>query len=90
MRETTILLEKAGAGLAEWVAHARREQVTIVLLEASAAVARLVPASENRCTGLQLASVLAGTDLDREEARGWAEDLVKARAGLESPEDRWQ
>ena len=90
MKEASIALENASSGLAEWVARARREQTTFVVLDASVPVARLVPASPSRCTGMELARVLATTDLSPEEARGWAEDLRQSRTALSAPEDRWQ
>lgn len=90
MKETTIALEDASPGLAEWVARARREHTTFVLLEAAVPVARLVPTTASRCTGAELARALAATDLSPEEARTWAEDLRQARAGLSAPEDKWR
>ncbi len=90
MKETTVALEDASPGLAEWVARARREHTTFVVLDASVPVARLVPAKASGCTGAELARALATTDLSPEEARSWADDLRQARAALRAPEDKWR
>lgn len=89
MKETTIALENASPGLAEWVARARREHTTFVVLDASVPVARLVPTA-SRCTGADLARALATTDLSPDEARAWADDLRQSRAALSAPEDKWR
>jgi antitoxin (DNA-binding transcriptional repressor) of toxin-antitoxin stability system len=90
MKETTIALENASPGLAEWVARARREHTTFVVLDAAVPVARLVPTAAPSCTGAELARALAATDLSPEEARAWADDLRKSRATLSAPEDKWR
>lgn len=89
MKETPIALENASPGLAEWVARARREHTTFVVLDAAVPVARLVP-TMSRCTGAELARALATTDLTPDEARAWADDLRQARAALSAPEDKWR
>lgn len=90
MKETAINLESSSLSLADWVARARREQTTFVVLDAAVPVARLVPTSVLRCTGAELARALAATDLAPEEARAWVEDLRQSRASLISPSDKWQ
>ena len=90
MKETTVALENASPGLAEWVARARREHTTFVVLDAAVPVARLVPTSASRCTGAELARALASTDLSTEEARAWADDLRQSRAALSAPQDKWR
>ena len=90
MKETTIALENAGFSLAEWVARARREHTTFVVLDAAVPVARLVPTPGPRCTGAELARALAATNLSPDEARSWADDLRQSRAALSAPEDQWQ
>jgi len=90
MKETTIALENASPGLAEWVARARREHTTFVVLDASVPVARLVPTPVPSCSGAELARALASTDLSTEEARAWADDLQQSRATLRAPEDKWR
>lgn len=90
MKETPIALENAGFSLAEWVARARREHTTFVVLDAAVPVARLVPMPVPRCTGAELARALATTDLSPEEARAWADDLRQSRAALSAPEDKWR
>src|SRR6266571_390207 len=82
MKEAAISLENAGAGLAEWVRRARREQTTFVVLEALKPVARLIPTESPRCTGAELARALAKAELSTEEGREWAEELRQARAAL--------
>jgi antitoxin (DNA-binding transcriptional repressor) of toxin-antitoxin stability system len=89
MKETSIALENASPGLAEWVTRARREHTTFVVLDASVPVARLVPTA-SRCTGAELARALAATDLSPEEARAWADDLRQSRAALSAPDDKWR
>lgn len=90
MKETLVALESAGLSLADWVARARREQTTVVVVDAAVPVARLVPASVPSCTGAQLARALDTTDLSTEEARVWVEDLRQARSSLNAPEDPWR
>jgi len=90
MKETPIALESAGPGLAEWVARARREHTTFVVLDATIPVARLVPTPMPHCTGAELARTLATTDLSVEEARAWADDLRQSRDALSAPEDKWR
>ena len=90
MKETTIALEKASPSLAEWVARARREHTTFVVLDAAVPVARLVPTTASRCTGAELARALATTDLSPDEARAWADDLRQSRAALSVPDDKWR
>ena len=89
MKETTIALENASPGLAEWVARARREHTTFVVLDAAVPVARLVPTT-SRCTGAELARALANANLSAAEARAWADDLRQSRAALSAPEDKWR
>ena len=90
MKETVITLESAGSGVADLIARARREQTTFIVLDAATPVARLIPAAVPRCTGAELARVLANTDLSPEEARAWADDLRRSRAALSVPEDKWR
>lgn len=90
MKETSIPLEHASPGLAEWVARARREHTTFVVLDGSVPVARLVPAPVSSCTGAELVRALATTDLSAEEARAWADDLRQSRVALSAPEDKWR
>ena len=90
MKETSITLENAGAGLAEWVARAQLEQTTFVVLDAAVPVARLVPMPMPGCTGADLARALAATHLSAEECREWVEDLRTSHALLSNPEDKWQ
>jgi antitoxin (DNA-binding transcriptional repressor) of toxin-antitoxin stability system len=88
MKETTIALENANPGLAEWVARARREHTTFVVLDAGVPVARLAPTTATSCTGAELARALAAIDLSSEEARTGANDLRQSRAALSEPEDK--
>ena len=90
MKETLIALESTGLSLADWVARARREHTTFVVLEAAVPVARLVPTPAPSCTGAELARALAATDLSPDEARAWADDLRQSRAALSAPEDKWR
>ena len=90
MKETLIALERTGLSLAEWVARARREHTTFVVLDAAVPVARLVPTAASSCTGAELARALATTDLSHEEARTWADDLRESRVALSAPEDKWR
>jgi len=90
MKEKTIALENASPGLAEWVARARREHTTFVVLDAAVPVARLVPTAAPSCTGAELARALATTALSPDEARAWADDLRQSRAALSAPEDKWR
>jgi|GEM_PF-1641567 len=90
VKETTVALKHASPSLAEWVARARRERTTFVVIDATVPVARLVPTSGSRCTGAELARALAATNLSPDEARAWADDLRQSRAALSAPEDKWR
>ena len=90
MKETPIPLESTNLSLADWIARARREHTTFVVLDAAIPVARLVPTAALSCTGAELARALATTELSPEEARAWSEDLRQARAALSAPEDKWR
>ena len=89
MKETRVTLEAAGSGLTDWIGRARREYTTFVVVEGETPVARLAPI-ERRCTGAELARVLATAELSPEEARAWADDLRNSRAALNAPEDKWR
>ena len=80
MKETPIPLESTGLSLKDWIARARREHTTFVVLEAAVPVARLVPTATSRCTGAELARALANANLSADEARGWADDLRQSHA----------
>lgn len=90
VKETIITLQNASSGLAEWVARARREHTTFVVLDAAIPVARLVPTAVTSCTGEALARVIAAAELSSEEAQAWANDLRQSRDTLGGPEDKWR
>jgi len=90
VKETTIALENASPGLAEWIARARLEQTTFVVLDSAVPVARLVPTAATSCTGAELARALTTIELSSEEARKWADDLRQAHVALSTPEDKWR
>ena len=90
MKETIIALESASSALAEWVARARREHTTFVVLDATVPVARLVPTPLPPCTGADLAHALGSIELSPVDAQSWAADIHKARTTLIAPEDKWR
>ncbi len=89
MKETLVALEAVGTGLTDWVGRARREHTTFVVVEGETPVARLAPV-ERRCTGRELAKVVARACLSADESSRWSEDLRAARAALTAPEDKWR
>jgi len=89
MKEMVVALDAAGAGLSDWVSRARREQTAFLVMDGETPVARLTPV-ERRCTGHQLAAVVAQACLSVEESVRWAEDLKASRITLSAPEDKWR
>lgn len=64
--------------------------MSFVLLKNGRPFARIEPESEKRCTGRDLAEVLAGAELSVDEARDWHDDLCAGRRVLQAPVDQWQ
>lgn len=89
MKERTITVTEAARNFADCVNRAHYQQTTFVLLKNGKPVARLAPEGEKRCTGRELAEVLARADLSVEEARDWHRDLRAAARNLKLPSDKW-
>lgn len=90
MKETTITVTEAARNFADCVNRAYYQNVTFVLLKNGKPVARLIPETEKRCTGRDLADVLGKTELSPEEAHDWHRDLRAARKTLKTPADKWR
>jgi antitoxin (DNA-binding transcriptional repressor) of toxin-antitoxin stability system len=90
MKETTITVTEVARNFADCVNRAYYQNVTFVLIKNGKPVARLAPETEKRCTGRDLAQILAKTELSPQEARHWHRDLRVARKTLKTPNDKWQ
>jgi hypothetical protein len=90
MKETTITVTEAARNFADCVNRAHYQNMTFVLLKNGRPFARLEPDRERRCTGRDLADVLAKAELPTEEARAWHRQLRTARRTLKAPTDKWQ
>ena len=90
MRKMTISVTEAARKFADCVNRAHYQNVTFVLLKNGFPVARLVPDNEKVCTGGDLASALAKTELSQDEAAAWHRDLRTARMTLKAPADPWR
>jgi antitoxin (DNA-binding transcriptional repressor) of toxin-antitoxin stability system len=90
VKKTSITVTEAARNFAECVNRAHYQNTTFVLLKNGRPVARLVPDHEKRCTGRELAEILAGATLPVEEARAWHEELKAARKALKAPDDKWR
>jgi antitoxin (DNA-binding transcriptional repressor) of toxin-antitoxin stability system len=90
VKKKTITVTQAARSFAECVNRAHYQDVSFVLLKNGRPVARIEPEGEKRCTGRELAEVLAGMELPVDEARLWHEDLCAGRQTLKAPVDRWQ
>lgn len=83
-------MTEAARNFADCVNRAHYQNVTFVLLKNGVPVARLSPDNEKTCSGLDLASAIAGVELTTEEAKAWGRDLRAARKKLKEPIDKWQ
>jgi antitoxin (DNA-binding transcriptional repressor) of toxin-antitoxin stability system len=90
VKKIGITVTEAARNFADCVNRAHYQNVTFILLRNGAPVARLVPDSEKICTGRDLAEVLSGADLTRQEAKAWRRDLQRARKSLKAPIDKWR
>ena len=64
--------------------------LTFILLKSGVPVARLVPDTEKRCLGRELAAALAQSELSAAEAAAWHRELQTARKALKTPPDKWR
>ena len=90
MKEMTISVTEAARNFADCVNRAHYQNASFVLLKNGRPFARIEPDSERRCTGRDLADVLAKANLSVAEARKWHAELRKARKTLQAPSDKWQ
>jgi antitoxin (DNA-binding transcriptional repressor) of toxin-antitoxin stability system len=90
MKKISISVTEAARNFAECVNRAHYQDVTFVLLKNGAPVAQLAPNVDKVCTGLELAALLAKTNLTDSESKAWRRDLIASRAVLKHAEDRWR
>jgi antitoxin (DNA-binding transcriptional repressor) of toxin-antitoxin stability system len=90
MRKKTISVTEAARNFADCVNRAHYQNVTFVLLKNGSPVARLVPDHKKVCRGRDLARVLSGNPLSKDEASAWGRDLRSARKTLKSPANKWR
>ena len=79
MRKQTISVTGVARNFAGCVNRVHSQDVTLVLLQNGAPVARLVPFHEKVCTGRDLANKLAGGKWSKQESSAWQRDLKAAR-----------
>jgi antitoxin (DNA-binding transcriptional repressor) of toxin-antitoxin stability system len=90
MRKTTITVTEASRNFADCVNRARYQNMMFVLMKNNVTVAHLVPAVDKVCSGRDLAEALASTNLQKDEAQAWRQDLRTARKRLNPPTDKWR
>jgi antitoxin (DNA-binding transcriptional repressor) of toxin-antitoxin stability system len=92
LKKKTINVTEAARNFADCVNRAHYQNVTFVLIiiKNGVPVARLVPDSENICTGRDLAEALDRTKLTAEDARASRRDLQTVRKTLKAPADKWR
>jgi prevent-host-death family protein len=90
MKSEEISVTDAARNFADCVNRAHYQGVTFMLLKNGKPVARITPATERRCSGEQLAKILAQVKLPSSEARLWRKELKTARRALQRPIDKWQ
>jgi hypothetical protein len=89
MQKKSISVTDAARNFADCVNRAHYQDITFVLLKNGSPVARLGPAGERVCSGLDLAEVLAKSSLSDEDTRSWRRDLQAARKAAKVPADKW-
>jgi antitoxin (DNA-binding transcriptional repressor) of toxin-antitoxin stability system len=90
MKETAISVTDAARNFADCVNRAHYQNTTFVLLKNGKPFARIVPDNEKRCTGRELADVMANAKLSTGEGRAWRRDLRAARKATKTSADKWQ
>jgi antitoxin (DNA-binding transcriptional repressor) of toxin-antitoxin stability system len=90
MKELTITVTEAARNFADCINRAHYQNTSFVLLKNGRPFGRIVPNSERRCTGRDLADALARTDPSVDEAGDWHFGLRTARETLPAPPDKWQ
>jgi hypothetical protein len=90
MKETALSVTQASRRFAEYVNRAHYQNQSFVLLKNGVPFARLIPAGPARCTGNDLAKVLAEAILSDAEALAWQRDRKVARKRLRAPRDKWR
>jgi antitoxin (DNA-binding transcriptional repressor) of toxin-antitoxin stability system len=85
MRKQTISVTEAAHNFTDCLNRVQSQNITLVLLKHGAAVARLVPDHEKICTGRDLARLLAGVKLSKNESSAGQRDLKAARKILKRP-----
>jgi len=89
MSKKNITVTEAARNFADCVNRVHYQKMTFVLLKNGLPVARLGPDDGKICTGNDLASALASTELSAKEAKAWRRDLQTAKNKLKAPVDKW-
>ena len=90
MNETMITVTDAARNFADCVNRAHYQNQTFVLLKNGVPFARLIPAGNPLCRGIDLAAALADVELTAAEATAWNRDLKSARKKLKPPRSLWE
>jgi prevent-host-death family protein len=90
MKTATISVTEAARNFADCVNRVHYRNQSFVLVKNGRPLARLVPETEKKCTGRELAAALSKIELTAGEFAAWNRDLRKARQTLKPPEDKWQ
>jgi prevent-host-death family protein len=90
MKKTSISVTEAARNFAHCINRVHYQNRSFVLVKNGKPLARLIPEKEKKCTGKELAAVLAEAELTPAEFVAWNKDLKKARKALKPPEDKWR
>jgi antitoxin (DNA-binding transcriptional repressor) of toxin-antitoxin stability system len=88
MKKVPISVTEAARNFADCVNRAHYQNVTFVLLKNGVPVAQLAPSVDKVCTGRDLATLLAKTNLTDSESKAWRRDLATSRKALKDAENR--
>jgi prevent-host-death family protein len=90
MKKAVITVTEAARNFAHCLNRVRYQNTSFVLMKNGRPFARIVPESDKVCTGDDLATALADTELSAGEAHAWRKDMLKARKALKNPENKWR
>jgi prevent-host-death family protein len=89
MKRQTISVTEASRNFADCVNRVRYQDASFVLEKNGEPVAQLIPVTEKKCTGRDLAAALAKVRISDEELREWRRDVAAGREILLEPTDKW-
>lgn len=88
MHDTILSVTDAARRFADCVNRARYQSQSFLLVKNGIPVARLGPVGRARCSGRELAGMIADLTLSDADATAWRDDLRAGRKLLKPPRDR--